>query len=144
MVPIPNRIAEDDSRMAAIKEGKTVTEFKKYSTFASSVSSHGGSLDISKLADPTFQLEAPTEDAEDTKPCVEQVDPAPEPVMPVSTPVVHSTPSPPMSNASTPTQPLTLPAKRARPVSSTSLPISHTPPDCPNDRYPPNMVRVMQ
>ena len=48
---LPLRIDEDDDRMKAIQDGKTAVE-KEYSTLGSSISTEGGSLDISKLADP--------------------------------------------------------------------------------------------
>jgi hypothetical protein len=45
------RIEEDDDRMKAIQAGKSAVE-KEYTTLGSSISTEGGSLDISKLADP--------------------------------------------------------------------------------------------
>lgn len=45
------RLEEDDERMKAIREGKSVVE-KMYSNLESNISTEGGSLDIGKLADP--------------------------------------------------------------------------------------------
>ena len=47
----PFRIDEDDDRMKAIQDGKSAVE-KEYTTLGSSISTEGGSLDITKLADP--------------------------------------------------------------------------------------------
>ncbi len=136
--------------MAAIKDGRPVTDVKKYSNFASTVSSHGGvSLDITKLADPTIQ-ELPAADCvEDIKPNIELVETATKPVKQPPTPTQQTNPSPPSSSAASqvppaPLRPLTIPAKPVGSVSSTSPPLatSQTPPDYAEDRYPPNMVRM--
>lgn len=116
--------------MKAIQEGKSTDHLKKkYTEFSSSVTTHGGTLDIAALAQPdgpTIDTSQP--DEVDIKPDV----PASTPVKPVSTATPMASPTAEFNPATPVIQPLTIP--KQAPWSGIT-----TPPDSAMNEYPPNV-----
>ena len=110
--------------MKAIQEGKPADHLKKYSTFSSSVSTHGGTLDIAALAQP----DGPVIDT--SKPVEAQIKPETPASPPTASPTVADTPVAPVI------QPLTIP-KVVQQALWTGI---TTPPDSAMNEYPPNVV----
>ena len=116
--------------MKAIQEGKSADHLKKYTEFASSVSTHGGTLDVAALAQP----DGPVIDT--SKPVEAQIKPetpASTPVQPVSTATPAASPTAAVIPSAPVIQPLTIP--KQAPWSGIT-----TPPDSAMNEYPPNVV----
>ena len=122
--------------MKAIQDGKPADHIKKYTEFASSVTTHGGTIDVVALSQPDGPIIDTSKPVEaQLKP--EPVTPVSTPVQPVSTTITTPTMSPTaVVNPAPVIQPLTIP-KAVKQAQWTGV---TTPPDSAMNECPPNVV----